>query len=374
MINILEKLKVHKFLVFALVFALFNMGAIFLIFGFQVYGDTPSYFEAISWFQGEEVEVLPWRILRPLGPLIAVPFEFLGQGAGLIVQNIVFYLLCAFLIFKITELVYHNKKQAFFASLFFVTATPVIEVGLAYLTDTGAWFFYLFSIFLTLLYLKNRKEKLIAFNGLLAGLGFLMKESGALGVLFFGLMILFSRCFNIKEKIFKILHFGIFFLIPIAILQIFMFKYFHFTSLDWYSIGKAGLGEEGLLLTSFRYLGQLFRVLGILWLLVLIGIWKEWQEKNWQRIKIFLALLLPSFSFLFWSLSGGGRVVFIFAPLGILLATHGLTFLDNKLGKKRGTLLIVLLFATILILNYSFCWFNSTISFTDIFAKFLGIL
>ena len=148
----LEKIKTHKFLLLALLFALLNMAAIFSVFGFQVYGDTPDWIDAIHWFRGEEVEVSPLRLIRPLGPLIAVPFEFLGEGAGLIVQNILFYLLCTFLIFKITELIYHNKKQAFFACLFFITATPVIESGLAYLTDMGGWFFYLLSIFLTLIY------------------------------------------------------------------------------------------------------------------------------------------------------------------------------------------------------------------------------
>ena len=349
------------------------MGAIFFIFGFQEYGDTSSYIEAIHWFQGKSEEVSPWRVLRPLGPLIALPFEFLGEGAGLILQNIIFYLLSAFLIFKITELIYHNKKQALFASLFFVTATQVLGVGLAYLTDMGAWFFYLLSIFLTLLYFKNKNEKLIVLNGLLSGVGFLMKENGALGILFFGMMVLLSKEFQLKEKISKIIHFGIFFLIPVAALQFFMYQYFHLTSFDWYlSHGQAN--AEGTLLIFLRYLGQLFRTLGLLWIFFFIGAFQEWKEKNWERMKVFLALLPSSFSFFLWPISGGGRVVFIFAPLGILLATRGLVFLDNKLGKKRGALMIILLLLTILIVNYCFCYLNPTIPFIDILAEFLGIL
>lgn len=370
--NISEQLKNNKFLIFAFIFAFLNLGAIFFIFGFQKSGDSPEYIEAIHWFQGKDTQVPPYRILRPLGPLIALPFEFLGEGAGLIVQNIIFYLLCTFLIFKITELIYHNKKQALFASLFFVTATSVIEVGLAYLTDAGAWFFYLLSIFLTLLYLKNKNEKLITLNGFLSGVGFLMKENGALGILFFGLIILLSKELNIKEKIFKIIRFGIFFLIPIVLLQFFMYQYFHFTSLDLYLLPFTE-GHEGLLLTSLRHFGQLFRTLGILWIFFFIGLWQEWQEKNRERIKIFLALLPFSFSFLLWP-NSGGRFAFIFAPLGILLATRGLAFLDNKLGKKRGALMIILLLLAVLILNYCFCWLNPMFPFADIIADFLGIL
>lgn len=356
-----------------MLFALLNMGAIFLIFGAQEYGDSPQIFDVIHWFQGEEIQVAPWRVLRILGPLVAVPFEFLGEGAGLIIQNIIFYLLCAFLIFKITELIYQNKRQAFFASLFFVTATPVIEVGLAYLTDTGGWFFFLLSIYLTLLYLKNKNENLIVINGLLSGLGFLIKESGGLGAPFFGLMILLSRKFGIKEKIFKIVRFGAVFLILIAAVHFFMFKYFQFNSLFFYSevFKFSHPGEE--LLQCFRYLGQLFRVLGILWPLVLIGLWREWQEKDWKRIKTFLALMPSSFIFLFFWPSAGARKVFLFAPLGIFLATYGLSFLESKLGRKKRALMIILLIFFLLVLNYCFCWFNPMIPFFEKVAEFLGI-
>lgn len=373
--NTLEEFKKNKYLIWALFFALLNMGVIFFIFGFQEYGDTSQYIQTIHWFQGKEVEPSVWRIIRPIGSLIAVPFEFLGEGAGLIVQNIIFYLLCAFLMFKITELIYHNSRQAFFASLFFVTATSVIEVGLAYLTDTGGWFFFLLSIFLTLLYFKNKNGKLIIINGLVSSIGVLLKESGGLGAPFFGLMILLSRDFKVKEKILKIISFGIIFLIPIIIVQFFMFQYFRFSSLNLFhtSIGFADVGESWPI-ALLRYSGQLFRILGILWPLILIGLWREWREKNWERIKIFLALLPSSFTFLLWHPAAGARTVFFFAPLGILLATYGLSFLENKLSKKKGTLMVILLLTAILTLNYWFCWSNPHYSFFEIIAGFLGIL
>ena len=357
----MTKLKIDKYLAFALLFALLNMGAIFSIFGVREYSDGTGYVEIINWLQGEAGAPAEFhRLLKPLGLSIALPFEFLGDGAGLIIQNIFFYLLGVFLIFKITELIYHNKKQALFASIFFATATPVIEVSLSYLLDPGGWSLYLLSIFLTLFYFKTRNEKLIILNGFLSGLGFLVKETGGFGILFFGLMVLFSAGSSIKEKLFKIVRFGTFFLIPILIVQILVFKYYHLTYWDWYWMGRLGaeVGKEGLLLISLRYLGQLFRILGILWPFILIGIWRELREKNWERIKIFLSLLPASFSFLFWQTGGGGRVVFIFAPLGILLATYGC--------KKIRPLIMALIILTILILNYFFVFINQEIPFTDI--------
>ena len=69
-----------KYLVLALVFALLNMGAIFFIFGAKEYGDSQDYIEVINFFRGEPSEITPWRMLRPLGPLMAAPFEFFGEG------------------------------------------------------------------------------------------------------------------------------------------------------------------------------------------------------------------------------------------------------------------------------------------------------
>ena len=339
------------------------MGAIFILFGAQKYADSQGYIEVINWLQGQEWQTNPYsRLLRPLGLILAIPFEFLGEGAGLIVQNTIFYLLGALLIFKITELIYRDKKQAMFAAIFFATATPMLEVGLSYLIDVGGWFFYLFSIYLTLLYFEKKDEKLITLNGFIGGLGLLMKEHGGLGALFFGLMILFSKDFNIKEKILKIARFAIFFLISIVPIQILVFEYFHFSYLDWYLLNKPVAGEP-IILIAFRYLGQLFRVLGVLWIFVIIGIWREFREKNWQRIKIFLFLMPASFSFLLWGVSGGGRAAFIFAPLGILLATHGC--------KKIKPFVMALIILVVLVLNYSFVAVNQKIPFTDIIYQSL---
>lgn len=354
--------KIDKYLIFALIFSLLNAGAIFLIFGFQKYGDSIGYINLIHWFGGENLEVNPWIALRPLGSLIALPFEFLGEGAGLILENIVFYLLGAVLMFKIADLIFNNKKQAVLATLFFVTSTVVIEVGLSYLTDSGAWFFYLLSLFLTLIFFKTKKEWLIVLNGFLSGLGVLMKENGGLGILFFALMVLFSRDFKGREKILKIIYFGIFFFIPVGFLYILFYQYFHYTFWDWY-LENLGFAGEGLFLNSLRYLGQFFRILGILWPLVLIGAWQEWQEKNWERIKIYFALLPSSFSFLLWTVSAGGRSVFIFAPLGILLASGGC--------KKMRPIILALIILAMLVLNYTFVYFNKAIPFTEIIYSWL---
>ncbi len=381
-------LKIDKYLVFALFFALLNVGAIFFIFGFQQYSDSQDYFQTIHWLRGESPYVDAERALRPLGPILAAPFEFFGEGAGLIVQNLLFYLASAFLIFRIVELLFRNKKQAVLAVMLWVTATPMLEYGLSYLTDTGAWFFYLLSIFLTLLYFYARKysfarnakptaypklaqEHSLALPGesificvaLISSMGVLMKENGSLGIVFFGMMLLLSREFSWTEKILKIIKVGLIFLAPLILFQLAAYKFFQYTSLDWYLDNSSGAPGESILLVGLRYLGQLFRILGIIWPLVLWGLFLEWREKNWDRLKIYLALLPPSFSFLLWTVGGGGRTVFIFAPLGIILASYAL--------KKRGPLFLSALFFTIAVLNYWFVSVNQQMPFTDLLYTLL---
>lgn len=353
--------KIDKYLALAMLFALLNMGAIFFVFGFQQYSDSEDYFQAIHWLRGESAHVELSRILRPLGPALAAPFEFLGEGAGLVVQNILFYLLSAFLIFKIVELIFQNRRQGTIAVMLWVTATPIIDSGLAYLTDMGAWFFYLLSIFLILLYFFRERVSLsgeiLLIAGFFSGAGVLMKENGGLGILFFGMMVLLTREFDWRAKATKLLKFDLAFLLPIILLQIVVYKYFHYTSLDWYLSNTAGAEGESIFLITVRYLAQLFRILGFVWPFILWGLWLEWREKNWQRLKIYLALLPASFSFLLWTVGGGGRAAFIFAPLGILLASYAL--------KKRGAFFLSALLSLILVINYLFVWFNQQIPFVD---------
>ena len=369
--NISTWVKNNRFLALALIFSTINALAIFIVFGFRQYGDSPDYAKLIHWLSGGEGVFPVERILRPLGPFLALPFDSLGPSAGLIVQNIIFYFLAVFLVFRIVDLIFQNKKQALFAALFFITATPIIESGLAYLTDMGAWSFYLLSIFLTLLYFKNKDERLVLLNGFLSGIGVLMKENGGLGVVFFGLMVLFSREFGFREKILKITKFIIPFILPIIALQFFAYKNFHYTSLDWYLRNPSGTPGEGLFLVSLRYLGQLFRILGVLWLPLLFGVWRELKERNWQRSKIYLALIPASFSFLLWSVSASARSVFVFAPLGILLASYGFVFWFDRFGKQGRIILTAVFFTVVLFSSYFFCWVNQEVPFTDLIYNFI---
>lgn len=369
--NILEKTKNEKYLLLALLFIILNAIAIILLFGFQDTGEGGIIIrDDIHGLLGQ-AETSFFHCARrfsALGILIAAPFEFLGDGAGLILQNLFFYLFSAYLIFRIIELVFHNREQAFLGTLLYIASLPILQFGLGYSNDMGGWFFFILSIFLTLLYLKNRNEKLIILNGFLSGLGFSMKENGCLGILFFIMIILLIKEFNFREKFFKILKFGIPFLLPILILQTYMYITFRCTSWHWWRINQELHSTQTLrdqpgqiysYLNSYasflyNYAGEFSKSFGIIGLfLSIIGIWKECLHKNKERLKIYLALVPPSFVFL-GSFACNSRLSFISTPLMVLLASYGLVYLKSIFSEKKGSLIIFILAMSHVVFNYYF--------------------
>jgi len=302
---------------------------------------------------------------------LSLPFEFLGKGAGLLIQGIVYYLLSVFLIFKITELVYKNQKQALFASILYAFAVPALQRALClHVTDIGPWFFNIFSIYLTLVYFKKRNEKLIFLNGLICGLGTLMQENGGLAIIFFVAMVLLSKKFGFKEKVLKIIKFGSIFLIPIVFWEVLISALTPYSHLDLFShvIGTELIKKEGATKT-FRvllYLLSSFVAFGLLgWLLIFWGALKEWKDKNKERIKILLALIPFSFIFLAWPCPSP-RHVFIIGTLGALLGSYGLINLKRIFKNKTiGLVLVIIIISCYIVFNYCAYYFNDSLPFID---------
>ncbi|MFZ5559780.1 MAG: glycosyltransferase family 39 protein [Patescibacteria group bacterium] len=373
--------KPNKYLIFALILAIINLIAVFLIFGVLIEKESRALIRAAHWMMGrlEDPLVSVWiSIFRPLAPLLSLPFEFLGEGMGLLIQSIVFYLLAIYFIFKITEIVYKDQLQALFASIFYAFAIPALNYSLAFkATNFGSWFFCIFSIYLTLLYFKKRHEKLLIFNGLISGLGFLMKENGGLGILFFIAMVLLSKEFGLKEKVLKIIKFSAFFITPIILWEITVLVLTPFSHLDVFShVWRTYIIEEGPIktLSALTHLLALFATFGLLgWLVVLWGALKEWQNKNKERMKILLALVPFSSVSLIWPFPDT-RHAFIVGTLGALLASYGLINLKNIFkNKKIGLLLIIVILSLYIVFNYLSYYFDDTLPFID-FENILNFL
>lgn len=386
-----ERIKNNKYLALALLFAFLSIVAILLFFGFQKYDDSPGYIYLIYWLQGKEAGpdiAFNWMIMGPMEPLVAIPFQFLGDGAGIIVQNILFYFFSVYLIFRIIQLVFNNKEQALWGAILFAAALPVLQFGLSYMTDMGAWFFYIISVFLTLLYLKNRDEKLILANGLLSSFGMLVKTDGGLGIVFFSIMILLSGEFKIRDKFFKMLKFGIPFLLPILAYQTCLFIFFHITSFSEYMGGRQWFFTQGVedlkvfpgtvyshfsnsAVIIYAYVGEFLKSFGVIGLLfALIGFWREFLQKSKERIKIYLSLLPVSLAFVVFQPSNS-RFSFLSTPLMILWATQGLFYLKSIFSEKIGKLIVPLLLASYVVFNY---YFQIVGSYRLIFLKLISFI
>lgn len=132
--------------------------------------------------------------------------------------------------------------------------------------------------------------------------------------------------------------------------------------------------EGGGFKLILAHLSGLYRSLGpIGWPLALIGLWREWREKSFERAKIYLALLPSSFSFLAWP-STDARLVFVFAPLGILFLIRGLIYLKEVLAGKRGKLVVIVIILGAIILNYYFHLVGDYFPFIEIEDVVKGLI
>ncbi|MFH1225937.1 MAG: glycosyltransferase family 39 protein [bacterium] len=379
------KKLVDKNLILALILAAAGWLAVFFIVGPLEINDSIKLAEVMRWFEGkpclfqcdftaDSYSVYP--IFRPLAPLLAIPLGLIGgEETGLLILSFLFYLASVYLVFKITDLIYESKKQAFLASILWAFAISAIKYSVsAHATDVGAWFFCLLSVFLTLLYFKKRQNRWLVWNGLITGLGVLMKENGGLGVLFFAAMVFLSGEFNFREKFLKLIKFGIFFLMPVVFWDVCVSTFTSFSRFDFlstdvatYAQGKPSLATF-FILQHFLSLLTTFGLLG--WLLIFFGGLEEWRIKNKERIKIILALV--PFSLISWLwVSGDSRHAFIIGALGALLGSFGLINLEKLFPNKRiGQLLTILAVCLYITLNYSAFYLNDSLPFLDFYDIF----
>jgi hypothetical protein len=344
-----------KYLLFSFIFALVN-AVLLLVFFVPRFNhpDTQEYFSTIKYVLGEPgAELFPYRILKPLPILIGAALSpIFGVENTLWVQNIVFYFLSVYLVFLLIFYFYKNEKQAFFGAVLYAGAYPVLAYGLASLTDMSGWFFYLLSIFLSLKFLQKISFKIAILIGFVAGLGMLFKESVAAAAIFFVALVFLAAKIPIKEKIKYVLVFSAAFLFLPVVNNIIIYKIFSFSYLAGYKYAwsnSIGGFASFYMITPFRILIEIVRAFLLGWLFIFLGLKKEIFLKVGDRIRILLALILPSLSFFLWSYPHN-RMIFIAAPFLIFLGSFGL--LQNLKNRKISNFTELGLLLLYLIINY----------------------
>lgn len=344
----------RKYLLFSLIIAIFN-AIVLLVFFVPRFNhtDTQQYISTIKHVLGDSAsELFPYRILKPLPILIGAALSpILGVKNVLIAQNLVFYFLSVWLVFILVNLLYRNEKQAFYGTVLYATAYPMLAYGLASLTDLPGWFFFLLSVLLSLNFFKNPRFKITALSGLAAGFGMLFKENVAAAPIFFASLVFIATKLPFRDKLKYILTFGLAFLLFPIINTIVSYNLYSYSYLDAFRAG--GLhpkGASGFYIVSFpQIVVEIGRVLLIGWLFVFWGALKELALKNRERAKILLALIPPSLSVFLWCYPHN-RMIFIAFPLLIPLASLGL--LRSYKNYKNNVLAEAGLLSVYVLVNY----------------------
>jgi 4-amino-4-deoxy-L-arabinose transferase-like glycosyltransferase len=341
--------KNNKYLIYALVFSAFQLSIILAGQGVRIASDSPAYISATkSLVEGENIQPNGLTLtsrqisLRPLGTLIAAFFTILTGDiiTAFAIENSIFYLGSTVLIFLISNRLYRSEKIAFYSAVLFASAEAVITWGIAVLVDMGVWFFYSFSIYVTLLFIEEYKTRFLLLAGIICGMGVLMKENVIAGAIFFILILFSAKNLHIRPKIkYTALFVGIV-LIPIIIAQVIAFFYFRFTYIDWYRLNLSLYMKQYFTIT--RFFIAIFGAFTFTIFLFFKGLWKEIKRKNYQRLRIFLSLIISSFiPILVWTIFVD-RFIFLLFPGIIPVSAYGLLLNFGKNDEKKSVLVLEL--------------------------------
>lgn len=340
----------RKYLLFSLIFALLNAVLLLVFFVPRLdHADTQEYTATIRYITGDpEGQIFLHRILKPLPLLIgAFLFPVLNPEEALVFQNLIFYFLSICLVFSIVYGLYQNEKQAFYGTVLFSAAYPMLAYGLAPITDIPGWSFYLFLIWLSLKFIKKPNCKLALLAGLAGGIGMLFKENLAAGTIFFISLILIAGSGQIKEKIKYIFIFFIAFLLPTTLSALIIYRLYSHSLLDWFFWVWNSNEGDFYVYSPLRTIVEIGRAFTLGWLFVFWGVLKEFNQRNAERTKILIALILPSLSFFFWPFLHN-RIIYIAAPLLVLLGSFGvLTNFKNQKINIFGESILLLLYIAI---------------------------
>jgi hypothetical protein len=338
--------------------ALLNAALITALFG-RLFNnpDTRCYVSGARLLFGlPKGEACDYRILKPLALLFPGMLEKttgIEAQYGFFMQNLVFYFLSSFLVFELIKLVFKNELEAFWGSLLFITAPPVLFYGLAYMTDMPGWFFVISGVIATLRVFEKLTERPIyaLFVGLIPGVGFLWKESAIAGVVFLGSYVL-TGDLPTKQKRVILLYGAVGFLAPVLLSSVILYNHFHYTFWGWYSFIK--LKPYGDDYHLFRFMEEAVRTLSIGWILCLLGLFRFLSDyfqgrTNPNELRFLIA---SGATLLLWPIwpYPSNRVFYLSGPFLVAVGGYG----AGLFSKTRGGLLV--LFAALSSFTISALW------------------
>jgi len=281
-------------------------------------GDYEGYLETAQLFRGVPgASVLPGRILKPLNPLVvAVEENMMTPETAFLAQVIVFYFLFLIVCYAFGRAFGLSKKESMLLTLMLGASYPILKYGIDLYTETGALFFYISSLILTLWYLRAPSMRIVLANAAIVTVGFLWKEYSAVSAIIFGFAILFHPELSWRARIKDLATFAGIFIAINLLWQAYIYFTYHYTYLSWYTTaGASGFKSQFTVKNLVKSTGA---ILGLAWLLVPWGILRFPSLAWWQ--KRFLAIAIPAslIAFLWGNVSS--RLFFVMAPVFALFA------------------------------------------------------
>ncbi len=262
-----------------------------------------------------------FRMLKPLPQLlIAATAPLFGYQGATIFQAVVMYFALIIAMYLLAYEFFRDRFLASCATLFIVLSYPVLKYGIDLLTETGALFFYILSLWLTLKFVTRPSVQIFLWNAAIVTIGFLWKEYSVVAAVIFGLAILFHSELTLRQKAQYVAAYGAIFLAVHIPWQLYVSAAYHYSYIDWYREGGAvGYATEYTIKNIVKSTAAL---LGLAWLLVPLGLLRFKKMSEQQKNFLSVAALPPFVSYTWGYVTS--RLLFVIAPQAVLLAVEGL--------------------------------------------------
>ncbi len=342
------------------------IAALILLSGMTVYrftnsliffdSDTQTYLQTAALFRGQDTEVHPERLLKPLAPAgIAFIAGLFGTDlpTAFLVEVLLAYFILGFVTFgfyrELFALHPNRDRLALAGTLLLVCGYPILKYGLQLYTETGAVAFVVGVYWLIARYVHKPSRWTLFAAAFVGGIGFLWKEYAIVGLLALGLAVLFLPRTAGRVK-------GI--LIEWAIIAttasliivpwlLFVWNNYHYSYFDWLHIGRIS-GQAVLPANEKLFIAvkSLFAIALLGWAPALWALYRRPGEyRNAWRI---LALIgVPCALFLFWG-SASSRLYYVLAPVIFGLAVMGENAMIGGKVRPFWALIILVLLGNII--------------------------
>jgi hypothetical protein len=316
---------------FVVIFALLVAGVLTAYLKLEFLGITHSsdydtYVLTAQYVAGEVRAVpgdisIPQRLLKPAYPLyLALAEPYLGFFGAALFQSVVFYLLLIIALYLLAKEFLEDEVLPVLFVALTAFSYPVLKYGLDVYSETGAWFMYALSLWLTLKFVKRPSPYLFMANVALITLGFLWKEYIIVAGMVFGLALLFHGALSAREKAAHIGAYAALFLAVHVPWQLYVFRTFEFSYLDWYVRGGAdGFSYEFTLKNIVKSTAAL---LGLAWLIVPHGFVRVRSTSAAERLFAYASVFPPLIGYAWGFISS--RLLYVIAPPMTLIALLGM--------------------------------------------------